>query len=273
MSAREPQPYLSTTPDQDGSGGASPGAPDPASSHASAAPDFGGPFRQVFLVWFEHPDARRAVEWLGRAVEVSVRAFGTPDIGPERRVRVIAAELDALSTFLIFGVDGRERSELKIPDWELARLAHEAGASLATWADSLRAAIGDLQSPSRGLGSDHHFGVRETALWPAEESELAYELREICRMLFGFNREIGLREAPANASLAQPEIDPESSTRRDVRAAAQDLLHLASFATATTADLPSDDSLQGSLSGLSYRLARMVETLCAGVQASDPAGG
>lgn len=232
---------------------------------ALCGPNFGGPLREIYLIWFENPDARSAVDWLAQTLEVSVRVFGTPDAGLRRRVRVIAAELDALGIFLLGSVDTRERTELVTPDWELARLAHHAGTALAIWADSLRAEIGDPAAESREIKADPDLGVRETALWPAEEASFATEMREVCRILLSFNSEIGL-PAARSAFPAIPSKETESPTRRDVRATAQDLLHLADFTTATTTDLPPDDPLCGPLEALSYRLAHMVEILCAGFE-------
>ncbi|MCB1053966.1 MAG: hypothetical protein KDD11_00455 [Acidobacteria bacterium] len=245
-----------------------PGDPAPDTLESDKEPEhlqaeLGGPLRQIYLVCFEDPNSRRALSWLARAIESSVRPFGSPDAGPRRRVRAIAAELDALGTFLLFSVDTRQRTELTIPDWELARLAHEAGTALVTWADALRAAIGDPAAPPRELDADPDLGVRETALWPAEETDFATEVREVCRMLFGFNCEVGYLKTP---SPSETEPAAESPTRRDLRAAAQDLLHLAAFTTTVSRDLPTGDPLHGLLGTLTFRLARLVETLCAGFE-------
>lgn len=231
--------------------------------------EIGGPFRWTYLVWFENPDERRALEELGRGVEVALRVFVSAQEASRRRAHAIAADLDELARFLAHVAVSRVHSSLSIPDWQLAHLAAQTGEALTRWAASLATAlgIGELGQPTEPWDRDR--GLRETELWPAEDSPLAEALRSISRMVFSYARRIGNLTSGAQAAASSRTTAPgaeASGTYLDIQAAAVDLLHLASFTADTAAELPVGDPLKGLLGRLTYVLARGVEGLCRGLE-------
>lgn len=263
-------------PERNGKSAGSPaddeGSRSPALVPPSSLADFdlGGSFRRTFLVWFDDPGERQAVEQLERAIDLSLGALEEPPAAFRRRARAIAAELLGLRDVLADIANEREGSSLSIPDWELARLAASAATAADSWAESVFNAVSDEDTPVAAAHPGDRPAVRETALWAATGSVLAEELREIGRMLFLYARELAHRCGSPRAVAEPPAKVEASAIRRDVRATAADLLHLASFAAATVDEMPFGDPLRGLLEGLVYGLARWVERLCQGLEKLEP---
>lgn len=228
--------------------------------------ELGGPLRCTFLVWFDDPGERQAVEQFERMIGPSLAALEPAEPSVRSRVRAIVAELVGLRDVLADIAHEREGSSLAIPEWELARLAASAASAADSWTESIRSALGDadLSMPLGRPGDRPAF--RETTLWATRDSPLADDLREVARMLFLYVRELSHRCGSPRAVAEEPTRVEESTIRRDLRATAVDLLHLASFAAATAEELPQGDGLRGLLDGLVYGLARWVERLCRGLE-------
>lgn len=212
-------------------------------------------FRSALFLWLRDQRARSALETLSAMLDQCLAHLPPLETDPtEARVKSIVAELSFLTQFLTFGVDAREERYIPPEHWELAQAAGQAGASLASCLEDLCAITGQPVPELDVNAWEKTLAVRETALWHATGTQEARAVRRIGQMAL-----INAREVKAS----EPDDAPESSARRAAQAAVTDMLHLATFASATALELEAETPPRRVLEALELRLAELAESLCA----------
>lgn len=233
----------------------------PSTSPASTVHGAGA-FREVLLEWFLAPAEEATLRRAGRFLEDLLRRADPLPEGEALRARVsaILGDLEFLAAFLQDNVDVRGRSTLNPSDWELAKKAGRDGMRLMLWAEEIFPKVRGGASVELDAATwEDAFGFRETALWPLAGSADAQALRDLGVLVYAYARESQGGEVQL----------PESSTRREVRAAARDLLYLSEF-TAQTAAL-ADGSLATALGTLVQRLEGVAQSFLRAL--CSPGGG